>query len=220
MHSLPLLRTAALVAVLALSAGCQTTVGNYFGNRARDFGECFAAQVGLGVGLGVDIRAVGILHASVGGGFYFDGATLGWAYGAPLPSALRGLSRHAILRFTGFPLSWFPLREWFSLIPTHTSRLGPNEEHYCYFLLPVITDAFLHSDDEISPATWARIHAFDIEVGAFAIVLGARVGFSPGEFLDFLLGWVGIDIAGDDKPLGVLHATPSDEKRPTQEAGE
>jgi hypothetical protein len=27
----------------------------------------------------------------------------------------------------------------------------------------------------------------------------ARVGFSPGEFVDFLLGWFGIDIAGDDR---------------------
>ncbi len=44
------------------------------------------------------------------------------------------------------------------------------------------------------------IHAFDVEVAVYAIVPYVRVGFSPGEFLDFLLGWFGADIAGDDPP--------------------
>ena len=48
----------------------------------------------------------------------------------------------------------------------------------------------------------ARVHTFDLEVGAFALILGARVGFSPGEFVDFLLGWFGVDIAGDDREMG------------------
>ena len=48
---------------------------------------------------------------------------------------------------------------------------------------------------------WARLHAFDIEVGATVLIIGARAGFSPGEFLDFLLGWFGVDIAGDDHRL-------------------
>ena len=38
------LRTAVLLALLMMSAGCQTTIGNYFGNRGRDFGECFGLQ--------------------------------------------------------------------------------------------------------------------------------------------------------------------------------
>ena len=46
---------------------------------------------------------------------------------------------------------------------------------------------------------WSRVHLFDIEVGAFALIVGARAGFSPGEFLDFLLGWFGADIAKDDR---------------------
>ena len=38
----------------------------------------------------------------------------------------------------------------------------------------------------------------DIGVGVAAIV-GARVGFSPGELLDFTLGIVGVDIGNDDR---------------------
>lgn len=38
----------------------------------------------------------------------------------------------------------------------------------------------------------------DVEVGVFAGFFGLRVGFSPGELIDFLAGWVGLDPAGDD----------------------
>ena len=40
-------------------------------------------------------------------------------------------------------------------------------------------------------------------MSASAPLLGASVGFSPGEFLNFLLGWFGVDIAGDDVPLNL-----------------
>ena len=60
---------------------------------------------------------------------------------------------------------------------------------------------------------WSRVHAFDIEVGAFALILGFKAGFSPGEFVDFLLGWFGVDIAGDDRPL-------EPEEAPTPESDE
>ena len=32
-------------------------------------------------------------------------------------------------------------------------------------------------------------------------IVGAQIGFSPGELLDWLLGWFGADIAGDDGDL-------------------
>ena len=31
--------------------------------------------------------------------------------------------------------------------------------------------------------------------------MAARDGFSSGEFVDFFLGWFGVDVAGDDVPL-------------------
>jgi hypothetical protein len=41
-------------------------------------------------------------------------------------------------------------------------------------------------------------HAFDLEVSA-TVLVGARIGFSPGEFVDFLAGLVGLDPIGDDR---------------------
>jgi hypothetical protein len=51
--------------------------------------------------------------------------------------------------------------------------------------------------DDPSPL-FAFATASDIQAGATLLVIGARVGFNPLEFLDFLLGFAGQDIAGDD----------------------
>ncbi len=37
---------------------------------------------------------------------------------------------------------------------------------------------------------------------AFALVFGLDFGFSFGEFVDFFLGWFGVDVAGDDTREG------------------
>ena len=66
----------------------------------------------------------------------------------------------------------------------------------------------------------ARVHAFDLELSVFAGFLYTRAGFSPGEFLDFLLGWVGIDIAGDDVELEEADTLEKDDARKQDEAGE
>ena len=38
----------------------------------------------------------------------------------------------------------------------------------------------------------------DLQLGAHLLLINARLGFNPLEFLDFLLGFAGVDIAGDD----------------------
>ena len=50
----------ALVSLISLSPGCQTTLGNYLAKRGRDFGECFLLQAGVGLGIGVDVKAAGL----------------------------------------------------------------------------------------------------------------------------------------------------------------
>jgi hypothetical protein len=53
--------------------------------------------------------------------------------------------------------------------------------------------------DERSPL-WTFNTASDLQLGATLLLVGARVGFNPLEFLDLLLGFAGYDIAGDDPP--------------------
>ena len=66
---------------------------------------------------------------------------------------------------------------------------------------------------------WARIHAFDIEASVYAGIVYARAGFSPGEFVDFLLGWFGVDIAGDDRPLTAENTTGVEPRSPVEPTG-
>jgi hypothetical protein len=47
---------------------------------------------------------------------------------------------------------------------------------------------------------YQQIHAFDVEAEV-ALLVHTSSGFSPGEVLDFLLGFFLIDIAGDDGRL-------------------
>lgn len=53
------------------------------------------------------------------------------------------------------------------------------------------------------------LHVADLGANAAVVVVGG-VGFSPGELVDLLLGFVGIDIAGDD----VAGARRADEATP------
>jgi len=41
--------------------------------------------------------------------------------------------------------------------------------------------------------------AFEVDIGAALVVVSARVGFSFGQLADFVLGFFGLDIAGDDE---------------------
>jgi hypothetical protein len=42
--------------------------------------------------------------------------------------------------------------------------------------------------------------AFEVDVGGTFFPISARAGFSFGQFLDFLLGLLTVDLAGDDAP--------------------
>ena len=47
----------------------------------------------------------------------------------------------------------------------------------------------------------------DFHVGGHAGIVGARIGFNPLEFLDFVLGFAGLDIAGDDAQVAAKAPT-------------
>ena len=206
-----ILRIALLSALLATGAGCQTTVGNYFANRAHDFGDMFRLQVGVGLGLGVDVRAAGIVHVPVIYGLNIL-APFGPAYGRlppyyrPEPEGeIRALNDSLVgAVVAGLPISI--ISPWVGPaddVGLHFAidRLI-DERHRCYLVIPGIASwrGKTWIWDARAP-TRDRVHAFDVEVMVFALVVNVVAGFSPGELLDFVLGWFGVDIAGDDDPL-------------------
>lgn len=57
----------------------------------------------------------------------------------------------------------------------------------CFTLLPVLTN----------PEIRAPLHAADVELEVMLPFIGFSIGFSPGQFLDFILGYFGVDL---DRP--------------------
>ena len=109
---------------------------------------------------------------------------------------------------------------WLFLAPPHWETMkshkdGWKREHSSWAVIPAYLSLMNDETPEVSRGSdllWsrqvtdvtrkARVHAFDVEASVYAGIVYARAGFSPGELLDFLLGWFGVDIAGDDRGLG------------------
>lgn len=146
-------------------------------SRAADFADCWRAEAHLG--LGAWAQAGPVAHAGMGmpEGLLLGMSLGGWRYGYDLPR---------IEGHTDFPT------EVYGIIGHASSLPGSDQEemaHTCFILLPPILGL------EGPHSYW--LHDADVEVGG-GFVLCFTLGFSPGEFLDFLLGWFGIDLAGDD----------------------
>ena len=191
-----------LFLIVALTTGCQTTVGNYFGNRGRDLGECFRVQTGLGLGLGAGVLAGGLVNTGLCIGQTSGETGMGWVYGEGYAFG-RGASNGSAGNETEF---YYILYHSFSKGESSFRRKGLDSRfHECYLPLPGlftrIGDKWIWAN-EGPRIRRARIHAFDFEASVYAGIVYAKAGFSPGEFVDFLLGWFGVDIAGDDRTLG------------------
>ena len=225
-----------LFLIVALTTGCQTTVGNYFAERGRDFGECFRLQVGGGPGLGVCARVGGLLDIGLGVASYYREHGVGWHYGDGYAFGLGETGdleewdvNFTILQPLAVIASPFLLLgppdfhggnpAWYFLAPPHwetkkTQGLDWKGTQASWALIPAYLSLINDETAEGSKGTdllWsrqvtdvtrkARVHAFDVEASVYAGIVYARAGFSPGEFVDFLLGWFGVDIAGDDRLL-------------------
>ncbi len=193
---------AAATLVVLLTGGCASRNrasadardDGYLSQRARDAADCLTLTLSAGPELSADFKATEALHLMVGGGFHAEAGVIKGDLGTGTAMSI------------GLPLS--PFLDGGVMY----RRLG------MFF----ITDAWTvnHLTDEcygihalgLPPTSPDRplIDRFDLEFGA-VVLLGARVGFSPGQFLDFVLGLLGVDLAGDD-PL----PAPADDEETTR----
>ncbi len=159
----------AALAASAPSAGCA-----YMGARGRDAAQIVRLDVGGALGFSADTRLAGLFDLGLGGGYTWDAALLyGTPWAGPAAEALApGLCKRAL-----GPASYFT--------------------HKCHSALPPLTGTDRPAHD-VHRHLARPIHWFDVEAGAIAGVVHVRFGLSLGELADFLLGWFGADIAGDD----------------------
>lgn len=194
-----------LAAMLLALAGCRgTTVisggeekpPTYFQKRGRDALDIFRLQIGGGVTAHVDVQLGQLAHFGVGGNT---------ADYVVLCGLTRGAWRVTEERYKCFPFSNIAAAADAGpkgLLVMHARheyiRMSrePDYSDACAGLLPLFFNYNVKTKNfEMTrepPTRW-----LDLEVGA-SFVFMVRVGFSPGEMVDFLLGWFGIDLAGDD----------------------
>lgn len=193
MSASPGLRPVALTALLLPLAACE-----YLHRRAVDLDDCFLYRF-HGDALGVSATAkLGPLEATVGG-WYANG---GWGKDTWWQKPGAVLTNHG----TGIPFTTFgPLaygQSWahllaFSSWGNHPGDPNNFDDVRSWLGLSDVFDL----DDSLPFRLTARQRIsdlFGIEVGAVPLFWSAHVGFNIAEFADFLLGFVGLDLLGDD----------------------
>lgn len=180
-------RHLSLLCLLVLGGGC-APVGRYFASRGGDLSDAVQFALG-GPAVGAHVEATFLLNGGLDlwKAYGDQGGTLGnfrgrvpgfgefAAYSILLFHA-RGVDSDPLERDPDDAGDFPPVHAGF---PTHAHELGR---------------AF---EETPAPENLRLLRWLDVEVNAAAI-LGVRVRFSPGELVDFLVGWFGLDPGGDD----------------------
>jgi hypothetical protein len=190
------MRTAAFL-LLLLSSGCATSP--YFADRGRDLSDIFTATYGSN--LGAKAR-VGPVHAGL-----FLGSDIGGLRGGDF----KGEYSAPFGDILDVETTYFYIEDFREYTMTTARDRGKQQGGEGYMGLS-LGGATLQP---ARPASW-RINIpyyTQIEV-AGGLLFGARLGFNPGELLDFLLGWTALDIFDDDiatqKPIAPKHDAQQD----------
>jgi hypothetical protein len=176
-----------LAAVAWLGSGCAT-------GRFQDLKDCGALSIGIGAGLDVSVKVGCVLQPAVG---VVGSRTVRVGHENRARSGVWDERQFV------WPVEWVRLnmssppddpRDDLAVIAAYTRSRCPEEkgdpqEDASFF--PILADR-THRD----PFSFHELT--DLQVGATAGVVAARVGINPLEILDFLLGFLGLDIAGDD----------------------
>mgnify|MGYP001768292823 CR=1 FL=1 len=176
--------------------GCAST-GSYFVDRGRDAADIFTATVG--VGLGTQAR-VGPIHAGLG--LFMEGSGLrggalqkntkagfsldldGALFPAPSPCGKNPYFTSSAFNAEGVAKTRGKGFFAGSSFPFITTELWPIPENDM--------DYERHNLSRQDIPYFTQIDLF------LAVAGGFRLGFNPGELLDFILGWTTIDIFKDD----------------------
>lgn len=168
-----------LTRVVLVLLGCLLGGCGFLSQRGEDFLDIWRADLHSFSVPGVWVHAGPILHTGLG--------STRLRYHGPAPGIGHIYNQQ--------PSGEAACSDVYILLYHFSSAAGlePKKDgHKCLGILP----GLFHTGAHDRPV----IHLFDIEVGVNLFIIGVDAGFSPGQLLDFLLGWFGIDIAEDDAP--------------------
>ena len=163
---------------LALAAGCAP-------GRLDDLKDCGRISFGPGVGLDVHAKVGALTQPSVGLG----AASVKYGHDS------RELSgTWTEMSYASTTVLWANSghKEGLNLSGHHgVGPRNPGPDSHPTYWLPLLS-----ASESYDPLAFSEIT--DLQVGATVLVVSARVGVNPLEIVDFALGFVGLDIAGDD----------------------
>jgi hypothetical protein len=182
--------------------------------RIADLRDSGRLSFGIGAGLAVDAKAGALTHPSLGTSYAsakvgFDSRDVHGAYyevGTSDPHAAfwakhNGASLGQALNSSGWRAA-FEVHEYEAALVAVGYPPGQDRPE---ILVAEVRGEEL--DGTLEEATWLPLdpdlsfnNATDFQVGATALIVSARAGLNALELLDFVLGFVGLDIAGDDAP--------------------
>lgn len=188
-----------------LATGCASTHA-YFSDRGRDAADIVSVSVGTGIGAKARVSALsfGLLYegdvAGIRGGSAFAGHPGDYCYDvqfltccneyfAPPGSEDRHKRFHAEQRF-GIDSD---------------GNAGAGRGVWC-LMPPMCLSPLLPLPPDMKPS--ALHYYMQIDLVA-AVGGGLRVGLNPGELVDFLLGWVGVDFMKDDLAMRRRREAPT-----------
>ncbi len=169
------------VLVVASMTGCATP---YVVDRGRDAADIFTATIGYGAGAKARVGplSTGLFYnrdtVGLRGGALFknkSGATDDFTSIIPIPVSYVGLM--------------FVLDEFFP----EDSKSQRHKGYQVISAMPLVSVVSSPTND------WFTILTYNSQIEVAAGIGGTlRLGFNPGELIDFILGWTTLDIYGDD----------------------
>ncbi len=195
-----------VVGAVLLSIGCAP-------GRLADLRDAGRLSIGVGLGLSADAKVGALSHPSLGvasatADLGFDSRDVYGSFYAARTSEPyatwfgyeEGESILAALNDSGFRAA-FEVHEWSSSFAAIGMGLGDERPEVL-----VGQAEGVELDGRVTRGRWLGTgdpvtfnSASDLQLGATLLFVSARAGVSILETLDFLLGFVGLDIAGDDQ---------------------
>jgi hypothetical protein len=179
----------------ALCSGCATT--GYMGDRMRDAGDIFTATVGVGGGAKARVGPVtaGLFlnsdKAGLRGGEVFS-STDEFQRTPRESTSLIPIIHYCVLLF---------VNDDFRATPEHDAR---HKSYQAISFIPLVSWVV---EPKLDPrAKWPYYTQIEAAAGLGGTI---RLGFNPGELVDFILGWTTIDIFNDDLKKPARRDRPS-----------
>jgi hypothetical protein len=190
-----------LCIVASLPAACRTTTGGYFEDRLNDTIDMVPFSVAVGPGFYVGARATAIAGVGIG---YDNTHRAGWKHriaNASDPQNLKGFKSWDETE-AGVLIGWVRTADPGPLSAATAARPSPRNgppqatgAGNVLFLAPAQCDG--HVENWTLGLTDVG-SALDAEVSIHLGIVGFRIGASPLQVLDWLVGWTTLDVLNDD----------------------